>query len=94
MSDVVHFGEEPYAVRLMPLEGPDKEIGEVCPLLAVQAHQGLVVRDREMFWWPLNRMRVVLQPEPVPAEAAPEHIPAGLGGEGEGAEPSGDPPSD
>lgn len=72
MTDIVHFGEEPFGVRLMPLEGPDKEVGEVCPLLAVQGDKGLVVRDREMFWWPLSRMRVVLQPEPEQPESLPD----------------------
>ena len=78
---VVHFGEQPYAVRLMPLNVPIEqatETEEVCPLLAVEGNQGLVVRQRELLWWPLDRIRVVLQPtvetpeeEPPPLGPAP-----------------------
>lgn len=72
---VVHFGEEPFAVRLMPMNVPieqAEEVGEVCPLLAVDGEMGLVVRQREMMWWPLDRIRVVLQPEPAPVGDLPD----------------------
>jgi hypothetical protein len=79
---VVHFGEEPFAVRLLHInpDRGDAEIGEVCPLLAVEGNKGLVVRDREIFWYPLERMRVILQPEKAPEEE-PTRVPKGLGGE-------------
>lgn len=72
---VVHFGEQPFAVRLMPKNVPieqAEEVGEVCPLLAIDGEQGLVVRQREIMWWPIERMRVVLQPEVAPVEEEPE----------------------
>jgi hypothetical protein len=85
VSEVVSFVDEPYAVRLMN-EETEKEVGEIVPLLAVSGEKGLVVRDREMFWWPLRLIRVVLQPV---AEQR-----ANVGGEGETDESSGAPPED
>ena len=79
---VIQF-DEPWAVRLMPMNVDlklAKEVGEVCPLIAVEGNKGLVIRDREMFWWPLERMRVILQPEAQPAET-PERVPQDLAGE-------------
>jgi len=58
---VVHFGEEPYAVRVLDLEGNETE--DVCPLLAVEGEKGLIVRQREILWIELSRIRVILQPE-------------------------------
>ncbi len=67
---VVHFGEEPYAVHLLDVDG--KETEDVCPLLAVEGDKGLVVRQREIFWWPLDRIRVILQPEVKPEIDPPD----------------------
>lgn len=67
----ISFTDEPYAVRLLNAQ-TEEELGEVCPLLAVDGDKGLIVRQREMFWWPLNLIRVVLQPEPVEAPAEGE----------------------
>lgn len=64
----VSFSEEPYAVHLLGEDGEETE--EVCPLLAVDGDKGLVVRQRVIFWWPLDLIRVILQPEMV--ESSPD----------------------
>lgn len=61
---VIQF-DEPWAVQLKPVGSEEDEriTDEVCPLLAVDGNKALVVRQREMMWWPLGLIRVVLQPE-------------------------------
>lgn len=78
---VVQF-DEPWAVQLKPVgsEDDDRITDEVCPLLAVDGNKALVVRQREMMWWPLTLIRVVLQPEveKPEEEGAPPRVPPDL----------------
>jgi hypothetical protein len=67
----IDFSADPYGVRLLKKLEPHEETEQVCPLLAIDGEMGLVVRDREIFWWPLNLIRVVLQPEVAKPEEEP-----------------------
>ena len=63
---IIQF-DEPWAVQLLN-EHTSKATDEVCPLLAVAGERALVVRQGEMFWWPLRLIRVIEELNATPPE--------------------------